>query len=61
MKTYFRETDGYTYYIKNGVLYGAPTLQSGEYEVENEIAVVDFAEKLTIEDQAEIINALTNT
>lgn len=60
MKTYYRDEDGHTYYIRDGVLYGTPTFKTGEFDVDAEIPVVDFAEPLTIDEQAEIINALTN-
>lgn len=54
MKTYNRETDGTTYYFKNGLLYGAPTNTDGSFDEENEIAVSEYAEPLTNEEVADI-------
>ncbi len=42
MKTYYRESDGHTYYKVDGAWFGAPTYVDGSYDSENGGFVVDF-------------------
>lgn len=57
MKTY-PGPHGYTYYRKDGTLYGAPTLQDGGFQEDAEIPVADFAEPLMADQLADIEQAL---
>ncbi len=57
-RVYFREKDGTAYYLKNGLLHGAPQLIAGGYDEQAECAVCDFDMPLTDKALAEIANAL---
>jgi hypothetical protein len=54
MKTYYRDQDGYTYYIKDGDLMAWPTFQDGTPDLENEAYVSEFDMPLTPDEEEAI-------
>lgn len=60
MKTYEREEDGNTYYLKNGELYACPTLKNGGAHWGASIPVKDFEEALENKEIERITKLLKN-
>ncbi len=58
MEKYYNKTDGHTYYYKEGILYGAPTFNTGIVDIDNEMPVSEFHIALEKEELVKIENAL---
>lgn len=56
--SYYRESDGHTYWFEGDVLVAAPTFTNGEPDLDNISAVCDFAEPLTATEEKKITDKL---